>query len=253
VSITWQRARRRNAVIPAWLHLFALFSVALGSVCALWVAADVRRRPPHMTVMAFVWPLTALFGSLLLVAFYRRHGRAQPPSGRDVGAPAEHGDDTPYPVAVAKGALHCGAGCSLGDVIAESLAFAFPAILLYFGYPGLFSDRIFAAWGLDFVLAFSLGILFQYYAIVPMRKLTPLRGLWAAFKADALSLISWQVGMYGFMAIAHFWLFGHVLQAPLEANSPEFWFMMQLAMVAGFITAYPTNWWLIRAGIKERM
>ncbi|MEO8081682.1 MAG: DUF4396 domain-containing protein [Caldimonas sp.] len=28
---------------------------------------------------------------------------------------------------------------------------------------------------------------------------------------------------------------------------------MQVAMVAGFVTAYPVNWWLIRAGIKERM
>lgn len=242
-------------MIPYPLHIFSLFSIALGIVCALWVAADVIRRPPHMTVMAFVWPLTALFGSLLLTAFYLRHGRAQPLPEREGKAHADdgHGNDTPFPVAVAKGALHCGAGCSLGDIIAEILALAFPATLLFFGYPGLFSDRIFAAWGLDFVLAFTLGILFQYYAIVPMRNLKPLRGLWAAFKADALSLTSWQIGMYGFMAIAHFWLFGHVLQAQLEPNSAAFWFMMQLAMVAGFVTAYPTNWWLIRARIKERM
>ncbi len=124
---------------------------------------------------------------------------------------------------------------------------------MFFGYPGVFSDRIFAAWGLDLVPAFALGILFQYYAIVPMRNLKPLPGVWAAFKADALSLTAWQSGMYGFMAIAHFWLFGHVLQAALEPDGVEFWFMMQLAMVAGFVAAYPTNWWLIRAGIKERM
>ncbi|MFZ0468315.1 MAG: DUF4396 domain-containing protein [Thiogranum sp.] len=242
-------------MIPYPLHIFSLFSIVLGIVCALWVAADVIRRPPYMTVMAFVWPLTALFGSLLLTAFYLRHGRARPLPEREGKAHTDngHGNDTPFPVAVAKGALHCGAGCSLGDIIAEILAFAFPATLLFFGYPGLFSDRVFAAWGLDFVLAFALGILFQYYAIVPMRNLKPLRGLWAAVKADALSLISWQIGMYGFMAIAHFWLFGHVLQAQLEPNSAEFWFMMQLAMVAGFVTAYPTNWWLIRARIKERM
>jgi hypothetical protein len=242
-------------MIPYALHIFSLFSVILGIVCALWVALDVIRRPPHMTVMAFVWPLTALFGSLLLTAFYLRYGRAQALPERAGKAQSDdgHGNHTPFPVAVAKGALHCGAGCSLGDIIAEILAFAFPATLLLFGYPGLFSDRIFAAWCLDFVLAFTLGLLFQYYAIVPMRKLKPLGGLWAAIKADALSLTSWEIGMYGVMAIAHFWLFGHVLQASLEPNSAEFWFMMQLAMVAGFLTAYPTNWWLIRAGIKERM
>ena len=239
-------------MMESGLHLLALISIALGVVCALWVSIDVVRRPPHMTVMAFVWPLTALFGSLLLVAFYLRHGRAQPRNKQE-DSHAGRGNDTPLPIAVAKGALHCGAGCSLGDMIAETLAAAFPAILVWFGYPGIFSERIFAAWGLDFVLAFSLGILFQYYAIVPMRGLKPLPGLWAAFKADSLSLVSWQVGMYGFMALAHFWLFGQVLQTRLEPSSVEFWFMMQLAMLTGFVTAYPTNWWLISVGIKERM
>jgi hypothetical protein len=33
----------------------------------------------------------------------------------------------------------------------------------------------------------------------------------------------------------------------------EFWGAMQVAMIAGFITSYPMNWWLIRVGIKERM
>jgi hypothetical protein len=29
--------------------------------------------------------------------------------------------------------------------------------------------------------------------------------------------------------------------------------MMQIAMLAGFLTSYPVNWWLLRAGIKEKM
>lgn len=29
--------------------------------------------------------------------------------------------------------------------------------------------------------------------------------------------------------------------------------MMQIAMLAGFLTAYPVNWWLLRSGIKEKM
>lgn len=57
--------------------------------------------------------------------------------------------------------------------------------------------------------------------------------------------------MYGFMAFAHFYLFGHLLGVRAEADTPEFWFAMQIAMIAGFITASPVNAWLIRAGIKE--
>jgi ABC-type Mn2+/Zn2+ transport system permease subunit len=59
--------------------------------------------------------------------------------------------------------------------------------------------------------------------------------------------------MYGFMAIAHFWLFGALLGITLEASMPEFWLMMQIAMLCGFLTAYPVNWWLVRRGIKEAM
>jgi hypothetical protein len=101
----------------------------------------------------------------------------------------------------------------------------------------------------DYGFAYAFGIAFQYYTIKPMRNLSVGQGLWAAVKADTLSLTSWQVGMYGWMAIATFAIFGH----ELEKTSPVFWFMMQIAMLAGFFTAYPTNWWLLRRGIKERM
>lgn len=59
--------------------------------------------------------------------------------------------------------------------------------------------------------------------------------------------------MYGFMAFASFYLFRHVLGVRLEVSTPEFWFMMQIAMLCGFATSYPVNWWLLRAGVKEQM
>ena len=98
---------------------------------------------------------------------------------------------------------------------------------------------------------FLLGIVFQYIAIVPMRHLSPGQGDVAALKADTLSLVSWQVGMYHG--------FGPVLSPGpsaghrAEVDTPEFWFVMQIAMMVGFLTAYPTNWWLISRGIKEKM
>ncbi len=55
------------------------------------------------------------------------------------------------------------------------------------------------------------------------------------------------------MALANLYLFRHILGVRLEVNTVEFWFMMQIAMLCGFLTAYPVNWWLISAGLKERM
>lgn len=106
---------------------------------------------------------------------------------------------------------------------------------------------------LDFIIAFGFGVAFQYFTIKPMRDLSPADGLVQAVKADALSLTAWQVGMYGFMALAHFWIFARVLGTPLEVNSVEFWFMMQIVMLFGFATACPVNGRLISRGTKQRM
>lgn len=82
-----------------------------------------------------------------------------------------------------------------------------------------------------------------------MKNLSARSALMAALKADTFSLIAWQVGMYGWMAICFYLIFGY--QIPV--TNPLFWFMMQIGMFWGFITAYPVNWWLLKRGIKETM
>jgi len=39
----------------------------------------------------------------------------------------------------------------------------------------------------------------------------------------------------------------------LHPDSPAYWFLMQIGMVVGFFTAWPTNAWLVRRGLKEAM
>ena len=242
---------------PAWLHALATACLLLGAACSLLVSVDVIRRPQHMTVMNVVWPVTALFGTVAVAWAYVRYGRLATMEAhnaameRDEKPPNMTG--TPFPMMVGKGALHCGAGCMLGDVAAEWLAFLVPAVAVWLGWQSVFGEKMYAVWVLDFLFAFGLGIVFQYFAIVPMRGLSPGKGILAALKADTLSLVAWQVGMYGFMALAQFVILP-ALGAPRPAvNTAEFWFVMQVAMVAGFATAYPVNWWLVSAGIKERM
>jgi hypothetical protein len=231
-------------MFPLWLHHLALAMLVLGLACAIAVGIGVVRRPERMAVMNVVWPVCALFGSVLVVLAYRRLAT---PRDR-----AEH-HKPPFPAVVAKGALHCGSGCALGDLAAEWLAFAAPVIATWFGWHWLFAEKTFAVWGLDFVFAFLLGIVFQYFAIAPMRGLSLGEGVVAALKADTLSLAAWQVGMYGGMALLQFGWYRHAYGHVAAVDTPEFWFAMQLAMLAGFATAYPVNWWLIRRGIKEAM
>jgi len=244
-------------MFPHWFHQLSIAVLCLGALSSLVLLVDVIRRPQHMAVMNIVWPVTALFGTLAVLWAYFRYGRSASHPQHEIATAGDRTMDdmheTPYPVMVGKGALHCGSGCMLGDIAAEWLAFLVPSIAVLFGWGTLFSDRTFAVWGLDFVFAFLLGVAFQYFAIKPMRDVTPREALIDALKADTLSLISWQVGMYGAMAVLQFLIFPDVFGLRAEVNTPEFWFAMQLAMVAGFVTSYPVNWWLISAGIKEKM
>ncbi len=226
------------------LSLLALFALGLGFLSALIIAIDLLRHPQQMWIMNLVWPITGLYAGPLALWGYFTAGRLSTKHAMmEAKARNEEppGKKKPFWQMVAVGASHCGAGCTLADIVAEWTLFVFPVTL--------FGQKIFGSWLVDYFVALAIGIVFQYFTIAPMRDLSLGKGLVAAAKADFFSLTAWQVGMYGWMGIATFLLFGH----ELEKTDPVFWFMMQLAMLAGFLTAYPVNWWLLRAGIKEKM
>lgn len=228
--------------VPDWLHSLAIVSLMLAGLSFVLIAVDLLNgHRQSMWIMNLVWPLTALYAGPLAVWAYYRIGRKMATANMPMRGDMSSMPSKPFWQSVGLGALHCGSGCTLGDILAESFLFFVPLTL--FGRP------MYAAWAVDFVLAFLIGIVFQYFAIKPMRNLPPKEGLIAAVKADTLSLSAWQIGMYGWMAIVTFLIFRH----ELPKNGPVFWFMMQLAMLFGFLTSYPVNWWLIRSGVKEKM
>lgn len=139
--------------------------------------------------------------------------------------------------------LHCGAGCTLADLIGEWFLFFVPV--------AIGGSLIAGSWVLDYILALIFGIGFQYAAIRGMEPATPRSQIVRrAAKADILSLTAWQAGMYGWMAVVIFALRDGT---PLPRTSFAFWFMMQVAMAFGFLLALPVNVLLIRAGIKKGM
>ncbi len=140
-------------------------------------------------------------------------------------------------------ALHCGAGCTLADIIGESFTGLHP---IYIG-----GSFLIGAWIFDYILALIIGVYFQYAAIREMdSKINIQKAIEKATKADFLSLTSWQIGMYGWMAISIF-IINDGYQ--YSKTSVDFWFNMQIAMLCGFITAYPMNWFLIKIGLKKGM
>ncbi len=249
-------------MIPQWFTVLSIIMLVLGGLCAIVIAADLLLgHRQHMWIMNIVWPVCALFGTLAVVWLYFKYGRLA--AEQKVNEAKAQGEEppsktqSPFSVMVAKAALHCGSGCTLGDICAEFLALGVPAVAVAFGWRWLFPSteqgKVFAVWILDYLFAFVIGVAFQYFTIVPMRSLPVFKGLVQAVKADCLSLTAWQVGMYGLMAIAQFAVFEPVWEQLVKPDRPEFWFTMQIAMLCGFITAYPVNWWLVSSGIKEKM
>lgn len=225
----------------------AWISVGVAVLCALVIALDEVRHPQAMSVMNVVWPVTALYFSVFAVWAYlrlgRRHTREAMQTMHGTGAHEDKGEP-PTATQVALGTTHCGAGCTIADLGTE-FAIAGSGLVL-------FGSTLWTGYVLDFAAAWALGIVFQYFAIRPMRNdLTAGGVLWAAIKADTLSILAFQVGMYLFMALVYFRLY----PAPhhLTAFDVRFWLMMQIAMICGFATSYPMNGWLISAGLKEKM
>jgi hypothetical protein len=213
-----------------------------------------------MPVMDAVHPITALYLGPLWLSAYFAHGRrsartelarearaaaargADPDALRRVGTATDEAHLRRWHVAAA--VAHCGAGCSLGDVAGEWLLWGLggPAIAGL----GAFGTELVV----DALLAWSLGIVFQYLTIVPMRSgAGRLEGLWLAVRADTLSIAGFQLGLFAWMALSHEVLF----QPPLRIDSSGHWWMMQVGMVLGYLTAWPVNRGLIRHGWKEKM
>jgi hypothetical protein len=246
---------------PDWANVVGWISLGVAFACGLAILADMLLgRRQHMWIMNLVHPITALYwGPVWLYAYLTRGRRMAMPLLNDEARTLARRGANPERLEqegqatddahlrawhVANAVSHCGAGCTLGDIGGEWIVWAIGAPVI--GASGTLGPELIA----DFVLAWSLGVLFQYFTIVPMREgVSRLQGVWLAIRADTFSILAFQLGLFGWMAISHFLLWNE----PLKINTPAHWWMMQVGMVIGFFTAWPVNRWLIRKGWKEKM
>ena len=272
---------------PTWLTVVAWIYLSVCFACAGAITYDIfvnHRRQP-MGVMNAVFPITALYFGPLALAFYWRWGRTaarntvaptavsmapapqramtspgdglpahggqypqRDPAGESVPDGAGEsarlsGPGRPWWVVMATEVSHCGSGCVLGDVISEFVIFALALTVA--------GATLGAEYIGDYVLALAFGVLFQYFAIAPMRGLGLKDGLKAAAKADVISLTAFEIGLFSWMAVMTFVLF----PAPhnLMPSTAAFWFLMQIGMIIGYFTSWPANVWLVNRGIKIAM
>lgn len=225
---------------PSWLQTIAWISLVIAFACALIILLDifVAKYRQRMGVMEWVWPITALYLGVLGLAFYWFVGRRSTPKYEAAYGPRRF----PYWVRVGVSASHCGGGCTLGDVIAETL--------IYVAGITIFGATIWASFLFDYSFALLLGIAFQFAAVRAMAKLSFGTAVGRAAKADVLSLTAFEVGLFTWMGLM-FWVF--FPEPHLAPNTASYWFLMQVGMTIGYLTSYPMNVFLIHKGIKEAM
>ena len=246
-----------------WLDAAAYAYIISAVACSLVIVYDivVRGHRQMMSIMEYVWPITSLYLNLFGLWAYWKMGR--PDSMKDsqtsmgnmhhmegMQMPSNHSGqmghiEKRFWESVFVSATHCGAGCEIGDFAGEWLVFLLPSGIVVAG------SLLFTEYAVDFVLAYALGILFQY---IPIRQanmeMTPAEAWKDAIKAESLSIIAFEVGLFGWMAFFSLNLFGTDVINP---SMLVYWFMMQIGMLLGHFTSYPANWFLVKWGIKAGM
>jgi Domain of unknown function (DUF4396) len=217
-----------------WLVIVSWAAVILGLLTAIVIAIDVLAHRQRMTIMNFVWPITGLY--LPLIGWWPYIVIGRPMS---VAAHSTAGGHR-FWERVFVSTTHCASGCVIGDIIGAPIVFAA-------GWT-LFGERLYADYVVLFALAYVFGIAFQYFPIRAMRKVSPRVAIIDAVKADTLALTAFEIGLFAWMAVVYF-----LFASRAEPTSVYYWFMMQIGMVLGFVTALPPNWLLVRSGVKGGM
>ena len=125
----------------------------------------------------------------------------------------------------------------LGNIVGEWLVWATGATL---GSP---PRALWAEFLVDFGFAFAFGIVFRYFSIAPMEDKYGPQIIYRALKADALSLLFFEIGLFGWMAIFQVAIFNW----NLPMNTVTYWW---IGMFLGHWTGVPINWWLIKTEVK---
>jgi Domain of unknown function (DUF4396) len=132
--------------------------------------------------------------------------------------------------------MHCAAGDGIGIIAGATIA----AFFHISGWTDL---------ALEYALGFGFGwAFFQAFAMRDMAGGSYLRSLRLTFLPEFLSMNLLMAGMVVTASQFRLWIAGG--DDPMR---PGFWFVMSMALIAGFIVAYPMNWWLVGKGLKHGM
>jgi hypothetical protein len=208
-----------DGVVLLW---FVLTALAL-----LFVAIDIRQTPASAVLkwgFVLVTAYTGVVGAFLYVL-----GCREP-------LPGAHEDYVATRWRQVLGStMHCvagdGVGILVGAVIAATLGLSGTSEVL-----------------LEYLLGFAFG--WTIFQALFMRDMAGsyARSLTSTFTSELLSMNLLMAGM-----IPTTMILKSALAPSASPDMPVFWFIMSMALLAGFVVAYPMNWWLVTNHLKHGM
>jgi len=209
-----------NGVMLLWFILTAI-SVA-------FVAVDIRKTPESIVLkwgFILLTLYTGPFGAFLYVL-----GCREPLQGLHERYVAVRWRQ------VLGSTMHCVAGDGVGILVGAVIG-------------SLLSLAMLADIALEYVLGFGFGwTIFQALFMKDTAGGSYPRALYNTFIPELLSMNCLMAAMVPVSAIAKASVPGS--ESPLSA---AFWFIMSTALLAGFIAAFPINWWLVSNRLKHGM
>jgi hypothetical protein len=208
---------------------FVLVWLALALVCAGYVAWDnFGRGNPEPVVMRWAWVLVTLYMGPFGAALYVLTDKEP--------APGEH--ETFIKPLWKQGigsTVHCLAGDATGIILAA-------AVVTTLGLP---------MW-LDFVIEYAAGFGFGLFIFQALFMKDMAGGSYKAALRQTLipewfSMNTMAAGMFFVMGLL---MMGRDMRS-MNATEPQFWFVMSVGVVVGFVTAYPVNVWMVAQGLKH--
>ncbi|WP_016910211.1 DUF4396 domain-containing protein [Streptomyces xiaopingdaonensis] len=197
------------------------------AIAVVFVAFDIRTTP-EATVMKWGFVVITLFSGLFGALLYVLSCREPLPGTHEQYVAAKWRQ-------VVGSTMHCVAGDGIGILAAA-------VITDVLGLP---------RWA-DVLCEYAFGFAFGW-SIFQALFMKDMFGSYheSLSKTFLPELLSMNAVMGGMTAVMVPWM----TNSPLHPSpaGPNFWFIMSMALCAGFLVALPMNWWLVDHGLKHGM
>lgn len=220
------------------LNQFALPFLVLGGCTALMILKDLFRHPHPVSVMNIIWPLTGLYMPFIgWIAWWYLGRKPSQQQKLALLAPQKIRGNASWQTIFISTSLSA-AACIFGDIMTIPIV----TLLKQFAInPALWMQAI-----ICLIVSLFMGLLFQFLAIRQREQHSFGRALLLALKTEIFPLVTYQFGIFIFMALA----LKFVLNEQANPLLVVFWFMLQLAIMTGFLFSWPANHFLIKRGLN---